>query len=124
MSKPSVGLWYNWDLGDTGTARRVMEAFVRLGWEGAELARYQRGGPARPAEHDLRLFVDDGRTDLWALPPKPFAVWLIDTHLDLEPRVAWAQEAEWVFVAQQDGVSALAEAGVPGAQWLLSLIHI
>ncbi len=109
-----IANFYNSDLRNTGTARRVTEAMKRMEMPG--FVRYSR--PAGEiGKHDLHVFVDDGRDDIEWMPPRPNAGWFIDTHLGFERRVKWAKGFDWVFVAQREAVEQFAAEGVV-AHWL------
>jgi hypothetical protein len=115
---PSVGSFYNADIRNNGTARRVTEAMYRLGMKDHGFVRYTRPAGPELVEHDLHLFIDDGRDDIAWLPPKPNACWLIDTHLGWDKRLEWAKQFDTVFVAQLDAVGKMKEAGVENSHWL------
>ena len=109
-----VANFYNADIRNNGTARRVTEAMKKMGMPG--FMRYTRPAPVI-GKHDLHVFIDDGRDDIDWLPPRPNACWLIDTHLGYETRLAWARQFDWVFVAQKEAVEKMAVDGVV-AHWL------
>ena len=48
----------------------------------------------------------------------PTACYLIDSHLNLEWHLAWAQHFDWVFVAQRAYISAFRQAGCHRVRWL------
>ena len=48
----------------------------------------------------------------------PTACYLIDSHLNLEWHLSWAQRFDWVFVAQRAYVQAFRQAGCRRVRWL------
>jgi glycosyltransferase involved in cell wall biosynthesis len=48
----------------------------------------------------------------------PTACYLIDSHLNLERHLSWAQRFDWVFVAQRAYIPAFREAGCRRVRWL------
>ena len=48
----------------------------------------------------------------------PTACYLIDSHLNLEWHLSWAQHFDWVFVAQRAYVSVFRQAGCRRVRWL------
>ena len=117
-SWPSVGNFYNAEIRNNGTARRVTEAMCRLGMKECGFQRYSRPAGDDFAEHDLNLFIDDGRDDIVWLPPKPNACWLIDTHLGYSKRLEWARSFDHVFLAQLPDVARMAGDGIGSVDWL------
>lgn len=114
---PSVGVFYNADIRNNGTARRVVEAMFRMGFKDHGMVRYSRPPGVEVAKHDLHLFVDDGRDDIHWMPPEPNACWLVDTHLGFGMRLHWAKQFQHVFVAQKEAVGQMAAEGIE-AKWL------
>ena len=108
MTKPSIGLFYNSEIRHNGTSRRFTEKFHRLGYTEAGMQKYNRpenpNTPVPVQNHDLNIFIDDGRDDISWLPPKPNAAYLIDTHLGYNTRLNWARHFDTVFVAQKPAV--------------------
>ncbi len=109
-----VANFYNSDIRNTGTSRRVTEAMKRMGLPG--FMRYSRPA-AVIGKHDLHVFIDEGRDEIDWMPPRPNAGWFIDTHLGFERRVSWAREFDWVFVAQKEAVEQFRQEGIV-AHWL------
>lgn len=118
MAWPSVGVFYNADIRNNGTARRVTEAMYRLGMMQAGTVRYTRPSPTPGGKHDWHLFIDDGRDDITWLPPRPNACWLIDTHLGYEQRKEWAKNFDHVFLAQLADVERMREEVEGKVHWL------
>lgn len=58
--------------------------------------------------------ADPGLTEL----PFPKAVYLIDTHVQLLPRIALARAYDIVFIAQKGQLAAFHQAGVTQARWV------
>lgn len=119
----NIGLFYNADMRNNGTARRLWDAYVRDGGKEAGGKRYSR--PMRACDkHDLYLFVDDGREDLPMTVPKEGhrACWLIDTHLGWDTRRAWADNFDTVFCAQKPAADRMRDEGV-NAHWLPLACH-
>ena len=116
---PSIGSFYNADIRNNGTPRRVTEAMKRMGMGVCGFKRYTRPMEENEiSKHDLHLFLDDGRDDIEWLPPKPNACWLVDTHLGFEQRLEWARKFDTVFVAQKEAVSLLEAEGIEKVFWL------
>ena len=116
---PSIGLSYNAEIRNNGTARRVQDALVWMGAKEAGMVRYNRPPYDGLNEHDFHLYIDDGRDDIeMAEYPSPNACWLVDTHLGYEQRLAWAKKFDHVFVAQLPTVDKLQEDGVENVHWL------
>lgn len=119
----SPGLFYNADIRNNGTARRVSEAFFRLGFKDTGFDRYSRPFHDKVDydKHDFWLFVDDGRDDIPMEVPKgdaPKCCYLIDTHLGYEQRLAWARHFDYVFVAQLPTVDKFRKDGIENVYWL------
>ena len=68
-------------------------------------------------DFDLFLQVDDGLH--YRVPDRlrPSAVWVIDTHMDLESACFKATTADFAFAAQRDGAEQLQRFGID-AEWL------
>jgi len=118
MSKPSVGVFYNADIRNNGTARRVTEAMRRMGMQQWGFVRYTRPTTSPIMNHDFHLFIDDGRDDISWLPPRPNACWLIDTHLGYDRRLGWAKQFDHVFLAQKEDVDRMRAEKVENVHWL------
>lgn len=119
----SPGLFYNADIRNNGTARRVSEAFFRLGFKDTGFERYSRPFHDKVDydKHDFWLFVDDGRDDIPMEVPKgdaPKCCYLIDTHLGYEQRLDWARHFDYVFVAQLPTVDKFRKDGIDNVYWL------
>jgi|TARA_E500000305_G_C4021717_1_gene239269 hypothetical protein len=119
----SPGLFYNADIRNNGTARRVSEAFFREGYVDTGMKRYSRPfhDEVDYGEHDFWLFVDDGRDDIPMELPKsdaPKCCYLIDTHLGYEKRLEWAKKFDYVFIAQLADIQKFKEDGVSNVHWL------
>ncbi len=114
---PNIGSFYNSDIRNNGTARRVTEAMCRLGFKESGFVRYTRPY-LEHGKHDLYLFIDDGRDDIEWLPPRPNACYLVDTHLGYETRLKWARNFDYVFLAQLLDVDKMKADGIEKVQWL------
>ena len=119
----SPGLFYNADIRNNGTARRMSEAVFQLGYKDTGFERYSR--PFHKdvdfAKHDLWLFVDDGRDEIPMELPEgsaPKCCYLVDTHLGYEIRLEWAKKFDFVFVAQKPTVARMKADGVENIFWL------
>lgn len=119
MTLPSLGIFYNSEIRNNGTARRVTETFYRLGYMDAGTKRYNRPPYEGEVEkHDFHLYIDDGRDDIEYMPSGPNACWLIDTHLGYDQRLAWARQFDHVFVAQKPAVAKMKADGIENVHWL------
>lgn len=118
----NIGFFYNADIRNNGTARRLWDAYVRAGGKAAGGARYTRPIPQKHAEHDLYIFVDDGRDEIPMEPPGPSACWLVDTHLGWDTRRTWAEKFDYVFCAQKPAADRMREEGL-NAHWLPLACH-
>ena len=119
----SPGLFYNADIRNNGTARRVSEAFFRMGFKDTGFERYSRPFHDKVDydKHDFWLFVDDGRDDIPMEVPKgdaPKCCYLIDTHLGYNQRLDWAKHFDHVFVAQLPTVDKFKQDGIENVHWL------
>ena len=94
--------FYNSDIRNNGTARRVTDAVVQMGWLEKGFKRYTRPIPESAENHDFWLFIDDGRDEIPMEVPihGTSACWLVDTHLGFETRFEWAKKFDFVFTAQ------------------------
>jgi len=122
---PSIGVFYNAEIRNNGTARRVWDTIVRADGKEAGCTRYTRPVQhPKDLKHDLALFIDDGRDDIPMEVPEgiPSACWLVDTHLGWEQRREWAAHFDHVFTAQKDGATRMREEGLP-AMWLPLACH-
>jgi hypothetical protein len=122
--KPGDGMkpafFYNAEIRNNGTPRRVFEAAARLGWRDLGLKRYNR--PLLDVDfssHDFWLFIDDGRDDIDMEVPETgvSACWLVDTHLGYETRLDWAKKFDFIFTAQKDAAVKMQSLGL-NAHWL------
>jgi glycosyltransferase involved in cell wall biosynthesis len=119
----SPGLFYNADIRNNGTARRVSEAFFREGYVETGMKRYSRPfhKDVDYGAHDFWLFVDDGRDDIPMELPKgnaPKCCYLIDTHLGYDKRLEWAKLFDYVFIAQRSDIERFKADGVNNVHWL------
>jgi len=119
----SPGLFYNAEIRNNGTARRISEAFFREGFKDTGMKRYTRPfhDEVDYGEHDFWLFVDDGRDDIPMELPKgdaPKCCYLVDTHLGYDLRLKWAKNFDLVFVAQLPTVDKMKNDGVENVHWL------
>ena len=119
----SPGLFYNADIRNNGTARRVSEAFFREGYVETGMKRYSRPfhKDVDYGAHDFWLFVDDGRDDIPMELPKgnaPKCCYLIDTHLGYDKRLEWAKLFDHVFIAQRSDIERFKADGVDNVHWL------
>ncbi|MFA6043301.1 MAG: hypothetical protein WC786_06490, partial [Patescibacteria group bacterium] len=117
----SPALFYNAEIRNNGTARRMIEAFFLLGYKETGMKRYNRVENLEfpKGEHDFFLFIDDGRDDIAMIaPPSPNACYLVDTHLGYEKRLEWARKFERVFLAQLPDVERMKADGVKNVHWL------
>jgi hypothetical protein len=115
----NLGVFYNAEIRNNGTARRVTESLHRMGYTDAGMKRYNRPPYEEEVKkHDLHLFIDDGRDDIPYLPPSPNACWLVDTHLGYDTRLKWAKEYDTTFVAQKPAVEKMKADGVENVYWL------
>ena len=61
----SPGVLYNADIRNNGTARRVTETLVQMGFLDTGMKRYSRNDDfTPPEEHDFWLYIDDGRDEI------------------------------------------------------------
>ena len=111
----SVAYFYNSEIRNNGTAVRCWDA-------GGRPKRYSRPG-VDVQEHDLYIMIDDGRDDIEWLPPRPNALWCVDTHLGYEQRLKWAREFDTVFCAQVDGAQKMKVDGIENVHWLPLACH-
>jgi hypothetical protein len=118
MSKPSIGNFYNAEIRNNGTGRRVTEAMCRMGFQDHGFKRYNRPPYGAFEKHDLNIFIDDGRDDIEWLPESPNACWLVDTHLGYEPRMNWAMNFDHVFLTQKEDVAKMKYDGLKNVYWL------
>ena len=118
MSEPSIGVFYNATIRNNGTARRFWDALVRMGYKEHGLVRYSRPAGIDIKDHNLHIFVDDGRDDIDEFPPSPNACWLIDTHLGYDKRLEWARKFDNVFLAQVSDVDKMKKDGIKNVYWL------
>ena len=122
----SIGLFYNSEIRNNGTPVRIWDAMKRgLGY-GENVIRYSRPEDMDrilEKNHDLHIFLDDGRDDIDWMPPKPNAAWLVDTHLGGDKRLEWARQFDNVFCAQKTGCDILVAAGVQNVHWLPLACH-
>jgi len=88
-----------------------------MGFGETGVRRYEPHGEL--PEHDLYLYIDDGRDDLegWECP-HPCAFYAIDTHLGYDFRLRKAKEFDYVFTAQRGGAEKMREDGIDNATWL------
>jgi len=115
----SLGVFYNAEIRNNGTPRRVTEALHRAGYTDAGMKRYNRPPyDDEVASHDLYITIDDGRDDIEFVPPKPNACWLVDTHLGYDSRLKWAKQYDTAFVAQKPAVEKMKQDGVENVHWL------
>jgi spore maturation protein CgeB len=116
---PSIGLHYNAEIRNNGTARRVHDTLVRMGAKDSGLVRYNRPSYADVGSHDVHIFIDDGRDEI---PMPEFknksACWLVDSHLGYEQRLKWAREFDFAFLCQRPDVERMLEDGVENVHWL------
>tara|TARA_R100000049_G_C1952868_1_gene102274 strand:- start:13 stop:936 length:924 start_codon:yes stop_codon:yes gene_type:complete len=115
---PSIGNFYNSEIRNNGTARRITEAMCRMDFQDHGFKRYNRPPYKDFGKHDLNLFIDDGRDDIEWLPDSPNACWLVDTHLGYDQRLKWAMHFDNVFLAQKDDVAKMNYDGVKNVHWL------
>ena len=114
------GILYNADIRNNGTARRITETLVQMGYLETGMKRYTRNAEFKPSDkHDFWLFIDDGRDDI-EMPdlPSPNACWLVDTHLGYEKRLEWAKKFDHTFVAQLPTVDRMSQDGIESVHWL------
>ena len=116
----SLGLFYNAEIRNNGTGCLVWDAAKR--GLGIPLTRYNRPG-INVKEHAFNLMIDDGRDEIEWTPPKPNALWCIDTHLGYDARLRWAKNFDYVFTAQKDGAVQMKKDGIKKAQWLPLACH-
>lgn len=116
----NIGFVYNAAIRNNGTARRLWDTYVRMGGKEAGGKRYTR--PSELGQHDLYLFVDDGRDDIPLDLPGPSAGWLIDTHVGWDARRQWADKLDVVFCAQKPAADAMSAEGL-NAHWLPLACH-
>tara|TARA_R110000744_G_scaffold273221_1_gene386114 strand:- start:4822 stop:5721 length:900 start_codon:yes stop_codon:yes gene_type:complete len=111
--------FYNSDIRNNGTARRVTDAVVQMGWLEKGFKRYTRPIPESAENHDFWLFIDDGRDEIPMEVPihGTSACWLVDTHLGFETRFEWAKKFDFVFTAQKRGAEDMKALGL-NAHWL------
>ena len=115
----SIALVYNAEIRNNGTPVLCLDA-VKRGLGLADTKRYEPHGEL--PEHELYIYVDDGRDDLEWECPHPCAYWAIDTHLGYDFRLAKAKGFDYVFTAQKDGAEKMREDGV-AAEWLPLACH-
>ena len=116
----SPGVLYNADIRNNGTARRVTETLVQMGFLDTGMKRYSRNDDfTPPEEHDFWLYIDDGRDEI-PMPelPSPNACWLVDTHLGYDTRLKWARKFDFVFLCQKPDVEKMKKDGVDNVHWL------
>jgi hypothetical protein len=122
----SIGLFYNAEVRNNGTGVLVWDALRDIRGHGhgmgLEMKRYSRPG-INVSEHVLNIQIDDGRDDIDWTPPKPNAIWLIDTHLGYDRRLSWARDFDYVFTAQKAGAVKMREDGIEKAFWLPLACH-
>tara|TARA_R110000744_G_scaffold251492_2_gene367405 strand:- start:1752 stop:2654 length:903 start_codon:yes stop_codon:yes gene_type:complete len=121
----SIGVFYNAEVRNNGTGRRVWDSLVRAGGKDAGCLRHNRPiHLPQDLDHDLLLFIDDGRDDIPMEVPSgtPSACWLVDTHLGWEQRLEWASHFDNVFTAQKEGAERMRDYGLP-AMWLPLACH-
>ena len=112
--------FYNADIRNNGTARRVTESAIQMEWQNLGFKRYTR--PLNNVDfsaHDFWLFIDDGRDDIPLSVPETgvSACWLIDTHLGWATRREWAEKFDFVFTAQKGAAEQMKKEGL-NAHWL------
>lgn len=113
--------FFNAEIRDNGTARRIRDAAVRF--HGKSVTRYNRPPYKGLSEHPLYIFVDDGRDDIPMEAPHPSACWLVDTHLGYETRLNWARQFDYVFAAQMPTVGKMKADGIESVYWLPLACH-
>ena len=117
----SIAFVYNADIRNNGTAVLAMtSAKDGLGF-GNDCRRYTTQ-PGIPEDHDLYIYVDDGRDDIDFTPPSPNAYWAIDTHLGYDYRRDKARNFDYVYTAQIEGAAKMCEEGIE-AEWLPLACH-
>jgi hypothetical protein len=117
MEKP--GVFYNAEIRNNGTARRISETLLRMGFGETGMVRYNRP-VLQPGDHDFWLFVDDGRDEIPMEVPEgvPSACYLVDVHLGYDIRLEWARKFDYVFLAQLPAVEKMKKDGVENVHWL------
>lgn len=115
MRRKKIGLVYNCDIRDNGTAFYCRRAFERM--EDVETIRIRTPWKGEVPECDLYLSIDDGRDDIDWIPPRPSAFYAIDTHLGYEFREWKASRHDVTFCAQKDGAASMHLEGI-NAYWL------
>ena len=124
MRKPSLGVVYNAEIRNNGTARRVWDSLCRMGFKDFGLTRYSRPvGDIGKEAHDFWIFIDDGRDEILMDIPEPNACWLVDTHLGYDQRLEWAKSFDHVFLAQKEDVPRMFEDGIDRVYWLPLACH-
>ena len=115
----SVGIYYNSDIRNNGTAVLCMDGLKNGLSLGDSLRRYRspvEDGFELP-KHTLNLMIDDGRDDISYVPPSPNAFYAIDTHLGWEVRLNKARKFDVTYCAQKPAVEKMIAEGV-NAKWL------
>lgn len=112
----SVSLVYDASIRNNGTPVLCWDAVKRgLGF-GEDVRRYEPRGEL--PEHELYLYVDDGRDDVTWECPKPNAYYAVDTHLGYDYRLEKAKQFDHVYCAQKNGAARMRADGIKNAQWL------
>lgn len=127
---PSMGIIYNNEIRNNGTAVYCWRALEQLGvnvWHYLPTGQPSRQNAPDCLAHDYYLYIDDGRDDL-GVPdlsklPGPCSYWAIDTHLGLGHRVAMAKQMEHVFCVHKSGPDLMKAEGIKSATWLPVACH-
>ena len=112
---------YNAEMRNNGTARRCTDALRRIpGMQ--DVKRYNRPPYKEMDTHPLYIMIDDGRDEIEWVPPRPNALWCVDTHLGYDARAEWARQCDHVYCAQKEGAQRMSDDGIE-ARWLPLACH-
>lgn len=116
----SIACVYNSDIRNNGTAVLCFDSIKRGLAFGERVRRYTPIGTL--PEHELYIYIDDGRDDIKWECPKPNAYYAIDTHLGYDYRLWKSKQFDKVYTAQKDGAVKLRADGI-NAEWLPLACH-
>jgi len=117
----SVALVYSAEIRNNGTPILCLDATKRgLGF-GENVRRYTPLGEV--PEHELYVYIDDGRDGLEWECPHPCVYWAVDTHLGYDWRLHKAKQFDWVYCAQKEGAERMRADGVEKVEWLPLACH-
>lgn len=112
----SIAFVYNAQVRNNGTATLAFRSVKQELNFGESVRRYEPEGVL--PEHDLYIYVDDGRDELTWECPSPSAYWAIDTHLGYDYRLAKARQFDRVYTAQKEGAEKMRKDGIKNVEWL------